>query len=110
MKCIPNVRRIGVTTRYVNYVITCLARKKSVLCVSSTKCNMNEYFNKTFYPVLKNFSKKIWSYDSKRQTLTFMDTVCRFVSDKNPERLEGLKYSEYHAVFINEEREEQDDE
>lgn len=99
-KIIAKGRRFGFTRGLANFcILKSFEGVKSILWVDTIYSNIERYFDRYFYPHLKNLSKDIWKFRRTRSELKIKNCIIDFRSADKPENLEGFGYE---LIIINE--------
>lgn len=100
-KIIAKGRRFGFTRGLANFVIDKMYNESlsPILWVDTTYSNIQRYFDRYFFPLLKPIDKNQWFFNRTRTELKLNDTVCDFRSADRPENLEGFGY---RLIILNE--------
>ncbi|MCK5450271.1 MAG: phage terminase large subunit [Candidatus Omnitrophica bacterium] len=96
---VPKGRRYGITSSAAAFCIDMLLEGKYILWVDTVQVNLDKYFKKYFFPILKRIDPKFWRYRTQQKDLNILHGVMDFRSAEKPENIEGFGY---HKIMINE--------
>ena len=93
-------RRVGITKgashAFIEYALDNIS---PLLWVDTVNGNIDRYYDRYFYPILKKLPKDFWSYNSVRKELRIGESIIDFRSAERPETIEGFGY---RKIFLNE--------
>lgn len=97
---VPKGRRFGTTKGAANaFVEYSLDKISPLLWVDTINGNIDRYFDRYFYPVLKQIPKSKWNFNRQKRELKIYDSIIDFRSADSPESIEGFGYKK---IFLNE--------
>lgn len=97
---VPKGRRFGTTKGAANaYIEYCIDKITPLLWVDTINGNIDRYFDRYFYPVLKQIPKQNWNFNRQKRELRIYDSIIDFRSADSPESIEGFGY---RKIFLNE--------
>jgi predicted phage terminase large subunit-like protein len=97
--CAPKGRRAGFTQGAAHFCIEKLLEGNKILWGDTISANLQRYYERYFYPILKQIDPKLWSYSPQKHQLTFGEGYVDFRSAERPENWEGFGYD---VVILNE--------
>ncbi|QCD44110.1 terminase large subunit domain-containing protein [Campylobacter mucosalis] len=92
-------RRFGFTKGTANACIEWLLEGHKILWVDTMNANLKRYFQRYFYPELKQLPREMWSYNAQDKQLNLGEAWLDFRSAERPENIEGFGYD---IVILNE--------
>ncbi|MDL0090086.1 hypothetical protein, partial [Campylobacter gastrosuis] len=92
-------RRFGFTKGTANACIEWLLEGHKILWVDTMNANLKRYFQRYFYPELKQLPRELWSYNAQDKQLNLGEAWLDFRSAERPENIEGFGYD---IVILNE--------
>lgn len=92
-------RRFGFTKGMANACIEWLLDGHKILWVDTINANLKRYFQRYFYPELKQLPNELWSYNAQDKQLNVGEVWLDFRSAERPENIEGFGYD---VVILNE--------
>lgn len=92
-------RRFGFTKGMANACIEWLLDGHKILWVDTINANLKRYFQRYFYPELKQLPNELWSYNAQDKQLNVGEAWLDFRSAERPENIEGFGYD---VVILNE--------
>jgi len=98
-KVLHKGRRFGATSSCAGYAIEMLIEGKTILWVDTIQSNLDKYYTRYFYPILKQIDPKYWSYRTQQKLLLIGNAHMDFRSAEIPQNIEGFGY---HIIIINE--------
>lgn len=97
---VPKGRRFGTTKGASNaFIEYALDKISPLLWVDTINGNIDRYFDRYFYPVLKQLPKENWNFNRQKRELRIYDSIIDFRSADSPESIEGFGYKK---IFLNE--------
>lgn len=97
---VPKGRRFGTTKGASNaFIEYCIDGITPLLWVDTINGNIDRYFDRYFYPVLKQLPKDKWNFNRQKRELTIFNSTIDFRSADAPESIEGFGYKK---IFLNE--------
>ncbi len=100
VKVITKGRRFGFTKGLSNYVIeNLLIGVSPILWVDTTYPNIIRYYDRYFYPELRNLPKGLVKFDRSKAILLINGNICDFRSAEREQNLEGYGYK---IIILNE--------
>jgi len=93
-------RRLGATMGASNAFIEYAAEGLTpLLWVDTINGNIDRYFDRYFYPTLKQLPDNKWKFNRQKRELKLFDSIIDFRSADTPESIEGFGYK---RIFLNE--------
>ena len=93
-------RRVGITRGAAHaFIEYALDKITPLLWVDTVNGNIDRYYDRYFYPILKQLPKDSWSFNSVKKEMKIYDSVIDFRSAERPETIEGFGYKK---IFLNE--------
>lgn len=97
---VPKGRRFGSTKGGANaFIEYSLENITPLLWVDTINGNIDRYFDRYFFPVLKQLPKNKWNFNRQKRELKIYDSIIDFRSADSPESIEGFGYKK---IFLNE--------
>lgn len=97
---VPKGRRFGTTQgaahAFIEYAIDGIS---PLLWVDTINGNIDRYFDRYFYPVLKQLPNNKWIFNRQKRELKIFNSIIDFRSADSPESIEGFGYKK---IFLNE--------
>ncbi len=97
---VPKGRRFGTTQgaafAFIEY---CIDGITPLLWVDTINGNIDRYFDRYFYPALKQISSNKWNFNRQKRELRIFNSIIDFRSADSPESIEGFGYKK---IFLNE--------
>jgi hypothetical protein len=97
---VPKGRRFGTTkgaaNAFIEYAIDGIS---PMLWVDTINGNIDRYFDRYFYPVLKQLPQSKWEFNRQKRELKILGSIIDFRSADSPESIEGFGYKK---IFLNE--------
>lgn len=97
---VPKGRRSGITKGAANSFIEFgLENISPLLWVDVINGNIDRYFDRYFYPELKQLDESLWNFNRQKRELKISESIIDFRSADHPEAIEGFGYKK---IFLNE--------
>lgn len=97
---VPKGRRFGTTKGAANaFIEYSIDNITPLLWVDTINGNIDRYFDRYFYPVLKQIPKTKWNFNRQKRELKIYNSIIDFRSADSPESIEGFGYKK---IFLNE--------
>lgn len=97
---VPKGRRFGTTKGAANaFIEYSIDNISPLLWVDTINGNIDRYFDRYFYPVLKQIPKDKWVFNRQKRELKIYESIIDFRSADSPESIEGFGYKK---IFLNE--------
>lgn len=97
---VPKGRRFGTTKGAANaFIEYSIDNISPLLWVDTINGNIDRYFDRYFYPVLKQLPKDAWTFNRQKRELKIYESIIDFRSADSPESIEGFGYKK---IFLNE--------
>jgi len=97
---VPKGRRFGTTKGAANaFIEYSIDNITPLLWVDTINGNIDRYYDRYFYPVLKQINSKYWNFNRQKRELKIYDSIIDFRSADSPESIEGFGYKK---IFLNE--------
>lgn len=97
---VPKGRRFGTTQgashAFIEYAIDGLT---PLLWVDTINGNIDRYFDRYFYQILKQIPNEKWIFNRQKRELKIFNSIIDFRSADSPESIEGFGYKK---IFLNE--------
>lgn len=97
---VPKGRRFGSTQggahAFIEYALDTIT---PLLWVDTINGNIDRYFDRYFYPILKLIPKDSWNFNRQKRELKIENSIIDFRSADAPESIEGFGYKK---IFLNE--------
>ena len=88
---VPKGRRFGTTKGAANaFIEYCIDNITPLLWVDTINGNIDRYFDRYFYPVLKQIPANKWNFNRQKRELKIYDSIIDFRSADSPESIEGF--------------------
>lgn len=97
---VPKGRRFGTTKGGANaFIEYAIGEVTPLLWVDTINGNIDRYFDRYFYPVLKKIPQNKWVFNRQKRELKIYDSIIDYRSADSPESIEGFGYKK---IFLNE--------
>lgn len=97
---VPKGRRVGLTKGAANaFIEYSIDNITPLLWVDTINGNIDRYFDRYFYPVLKQLDSAKWNFNRQKRELKIYNSIIDFRSADSPESIEGFGYK---RIFLNE--------
>lgn len=97
---VPKGRRFGTTKGAANaFIEYSIDNITPLLWVDTINGNIDRYFDRYFYPILKQLPKDKWNFNRQKRELKIYNSIIDFRSADSPESIEGFGYKK---IFLNE--------
>jgi hypothetical protein len=97
---VPKGRRFGTTKGAANaFIEYAIDNITPLLWVDTINGNIDRYYDRYFYPVLKQIPSNKWNFNRQKRELKIYDSIIDFRSADSPESIEGFGYKK---IFLNE--------